>query len=232
MRPIIGVTPLWDSEKKRVWMIPAYLRWLEQAGAAPVVLPTADEPEALRPYLELCSGFLFTGGQDVEPSYYGAQRSPACGADSPERDRHELALLRLALETDRPVFGICRGLQVLNVALGGTLYQDMPSERPTGVSHRMTPPYDCGVHTVEVIGGTQLAAAIGAGERSVNSLHHQAVRELAPGLTWSATSCDGFCEGAELPGHRFCVAVQWHPEYMPEAEDSQLLAAAFVAACR
>ncbi len=232
VRPVVAVCSLWDRERSRVWMLPAYLQWLERAGAAPVVLTPTEEPAVLEAYATQFDGFLFPGGEDIAPDCYGAARIDACGPDSPERDRHELALLRLCVEHDRPVFGICRGLQALNTVLGGTLYQDMPSERPTGVAHRMERPYDRGVHPVEVHGGTQLAAVIGAGEHSVNSLHHQAVRDLAPALTWTATSGDGFCEGVELPGRRFCMAVQWHPEYMPEEKDSQLLAAAFVAACQ
>ena len=229
--PIIGVSPLYDAERDSCWMLPGYMQGLEEAGAAPVMLPLTKKPDILRRTATLCDGFLLTGGQDVSPRLYGSVQKPYCGETCAARDGMELILLRMALEEDKPVFGICRGLQFLNAALGGTLYQDIPTEYPTHVDHCMTPPYSRAVHTVNPVPGSPLAALLGDAPFGVNSYHHQAIRTLAPGLDEMARAEDGLIEAACVRETRFVWAVQWHPEFSFRSDaNSRLLLRAFVRA--
>lgn len=215
-KPIIGVVPLVDKQRDSYWMLPGYFEGVIEAGGVPVMLPLSDDETTLDQALSACDGLLITGGQDVSPAVYG-EKDPATvalvGETSPERDVMEAALLPRAIENDLPVLGICRGIQVINALLGGTLWQDLPAQHPSAVEHHGKPPYDAPVHTVEVLPKTPLAAAISAGEHAVNSYHHQAVRELAPGLQAMAVSPDGLVEALWRPESRFLWAVQWHPEF-------------------
>ncbi len=213
MKPIVGVTPLWDEEKDSIWMLPGYMDGLRQAGALPVMLPfTGDEAEAAQ-LADLCSGILLTGGQDVSPALYHERPLEGLTVTCPKRDALERAVLRLALERDIPVLGICRGLQFINAFLGGTLYQDLPSQHPSSTVHRQAAPYDVPAHEVTVPSDTPLGRCLGVGSLGVNSCHHQAVRTLAPGLEPMAFSPDGLTEAFYMPGKRFLWAVQWHPEF-------------------
>lgn len=187
------------------------------AGGMPVGL-SRDAP--VEPMLARIDGLVLAGGADVDPARYGAERRPGCGAVEPGRDEWELSLLRAALERDVPVLGICRGAQVLNVALGGTLVQDVG--RDAGDGHpRFDAPRDELAHDVELVPGTLAAAVYGAvhGARfAVNSLHHQVVDAVAPALVVGARSPDGTVEALELPG-RAVLAVQWHPEMLGRHPD-------------
>lgn len=203
--PVIGIA----------WPKPDYLSALTAAGAEIHELdPARDDPDAA---LASCDGLLLTGGVDVDPALYGdATRHPTVEVDG-VRDSFELALAKRALAQDIPTLAICRGAQVLNVAAGGTLIQDIPSARPTAVSHRVDNPKNAVAHDVAVAAGTRLASLLAdrlsADSRvPVNSRHHQSVRDLAPSLVVSATAPDGIVEAIEKPGARFCVGVQWHPE--------------------
>lgn len=235
-RPVIGVTPLVDEQRESYWMLPGYFEGVLEAGGVPVMLPLTDEVEVLERALSACDGLLIAGGQDVAPEVYGEAAPEAValvGETCPERDRMEAALLPLALERDLPVLGICRGIQVINALLGGTLWQDLPAQRPSGVEHHGAPPYDVPVHTVEVAAGTPLAEAIGSGEHAVNNYHHQAVRELAPGLEVMAVSPDGLVEALWRPASAFLWAVQWHPEFAHRVDEaSRQIFSAFVEAAR
>lgn len=232
-KPIIGVTPLFDRERDSYWMLPGYLEGLEQAGAIPIVLPLPEDLDDLPQLVSLCDGLLFTGGQDVSPALYGETPKPTCGEICPARDRMEQVLLHLALERDLPVLGICRGIQFLNAVLGGTLYQDLPTEHPSQTQHHMTPPYDRAMHTVTIQPGTPLVELLGTEHIGVNSYHHQAVKTLAPCLTEMAWSEDGLIEAVCLPEKRFVWAVQWHPEFSFRVnEDSRKIFGAFVAAAK
>ena len=219
-KPIIGVTPLWDKEKNSYWMLPGYLEGLEEAGAIPVILPLAADGADIAQFADLCDGFLFTGGQDVAPQLYREALKPTCGELCPARDTLERELLNRALEQDKPILGICRGLQFLNVALGGTLYQDLPTEHPSEISHSMKPPYDRAAHTVRILPDTPLAALLQKPELGVNSCHHQAIKTLAPGLVEMARSTDGLIEAVYLPGKTFVWAVQWHSEMSLRADEA------------
>lgn len=233
MKPVIGLSPLWDNSKESYWMLPGYMKMLEECGAVPLMLPLTNDESVLDQCLSMCSGLLLTGGQDVSPQMYGEETSPHCGEICEERDRMDRRLLISAIGMDIPVLGICRGLQLMNAALGGTLYQDLPSEYQSHVNHVMTPPYDRGVHRVSVLSGTPLAVMLGEGEIAVNSYHHQAVKEPASCLKTMAISEDGLIEGMYMPGKRFIVGVQWHPEFAYLTDPRCLnIAKAFVEACR
>ena len=230
-KPIIGVTPLWDKEKNSYWMLPGYLEGLEEAGAIPVILPLAADGADIAQFADLCDGFLFTGGQDVAPQLYREALKPTCGELCPARDTLERELLRQALERDKPLLGICRGLQFLNVALGGTLYQDLPTEHPSEIGHSMKPPYDQAAHMVCILPDTPLAALLQKTELGVNSCHHQAIKDLAPSLVEMARSKDDLIEAVYLPGRTFVWGVQWHPEMSFRTDEaSRKIFEAFVGA--
>lgn len=219
-KPIIGVTPLWDKEKNSYWMLPGYLEGLEEAGAIPVILPLAADGADIAQFADLCDGFLFTDGQDVAPQLYREALKPTCGELCPARDTLERELLNRVLEQDKPILSICRGLQFLNVALGGTLYQDLPTEHPSGIEHSMKPPYDQAAHMVRILPDTPLVALLQKPELGVNSYHHQAIKDLAPGLVEMARSTDDLIEAVYLPGKTFVWGVQWHPEMSLRADEA------------
>lgn len=233
MRPLIGVIPLWDETRDSIWMVPGYMDGIETAGGIPVILPFAKERESLLQLVNLCDGFLFTGGHDVDPGLYGQRRREKCGVSCALRDELEQEIFSHARRGDKPMFGICRGIQLFNVLCGGTLYQDLPSEYPCKVEHHMAPPYDRVSHMVEILPGTPLAKWLGCKRMGVNSYHHQAVRDLAPELEPMAVSEDGLTEAVWIPGARFAAAVQWHPEFNFQKNfDSRRLFEVFVEACR
>ena len=233
MRPVIGVSPLIDEKRNSIWMLPGYVDALAQAGGLPVIIPPTTDEDALSAYSEMCDGLLLAGGQDVDPALYGAPRSPLCGEPCETLDVMEGYLLGRFLDSDKPVFGICRGLQFLNAALGGTLTQDIPSELGTSVCHSMTPPYDRVVHRVDIARPSPLYDIAGRTSLGVNSYHHQCVKELSPRLTAAAVSEDGITEAAYMPGKRFVLAVQWHPELSYKSDEvSRALFGGFVRAAR
>ncbi len=214
MAPRIGVLPLYNQEKQTLWINPLYFGGIETAGGLPSLLPLSDSPALWEEYCQSFDGFVFTGGQDVDPAVYGQERLPQCGYQAPLRDAQELFMLRRLRVLNKPVLGICRGIQVLNAALGGTLYQDLPTQAPSPVVHRQDKPYDLPHHQVTIAPGTLLHGLVGQTHLSVNSMHHQAVLTPAPGLTVSAWAQDGIIEALELPEARFFLGIQWHPEHM------------------
>lgn len=233
MRPVIGLVPLFDDEKESYWMLPGYMKVLEKCGALPIMFPLTSDEEELKQAFDLCDGLLFTGGHDVGPYVYGKEASKECGIPCRQRDDMESFLLNAALEEDKPVFGICRGIQFINACLGGDLYQDLPTEYDCKVEHHMTPPYDRAAHKVNVLEGSMLAGIIGAGIHEVNSYHHQAVKTPADVVEVMAFSEDGLVEAVSVKNKKFAVGVQWHPEFSYEVnEDSRKLVQAFVDACK
>lgn len=212
-KPIIGIIPLVDAEKESYWMLPGYMKGIEQAGGIPVMLPLTSDKEELRQLADTFDGFLLTGGQDVSPSVYRQILSDKCGELCGARDEMEEYLFNLVLEQDKPMLGICRGIQIMNALMGGTLYQDLPTEHPSAVKHRQSPPYDAPCHSVELVAGSQLYDLLQTDRLMVNSCHHQAVKELAPGLEVMAVSEDGLVEAVCAKEKSFVWAVQWHPEF-------------------
>ena len=230
-KPVIGVMPLMDVERESYWMLPGYMEGILEAGGIPVMFPLTPDRAVLGQLAESCDGFLFTGGHDVSPEIYGEEILPVCGELCPQRDEMEKAVLQEALRDDRPVLGICRGIQFLNAFLGGTLYQDLPSQHPSETGHHQSPPYDRPVHDVRIEKGTSLHALLEKDRTAVNSYHHQAIRETAPGLEVMAYSEDGLAEAVRMPDQSFVWAVQWHPEFSFRTdEDSRKIFRAFVEA--
>ncbi|MCR5154086.1 MAG: gamma-glutamyl-gamma-aminobutyrate hydrolase family protein [Lachnospiraceae bacterium] len=237
MKPVIGLMPLVDVERESLWMLPGYMKGIELAGGIPVMLPLTSNKEDIEELLKNCKGLLFTGGQDVSPEIYiknlkndtfnREETIICCG----ERDEMELASLKCAMEKDMPVLGICRGIQFINAALGGTLYRDLPSQHPSAVCHRQAPPYNKPAHSVKVAKDTPLYELLGRESLEVNSYHHQAVKDIAPSLAPMALSADGLVEAVYKPDYSFLWALQWHPEFSFETdENSREIFRAFVKA--
>ena len=203
-----------------------YMESLARAGAGMRWVELSDPEQAVQDALT-CDGLLLPGGGDMDPKFYGQARIPACGEPNLLRDAAEPLLLRAFLAADKPVLGICRGIQVMNAALGGDLYQDIkPFEHLPHNDHWAK------VHTVTVRRGTLLSRILGQDTVLVNSQHHQAVDRVAPGFTLAALSEDGIVEAIEKPDARFCLGVQWHPEWLSDADPAmQSLFDAFVNAC-
>ena len=227
---MIGVSESCDEGRVRVTR--TYVDAVLAAGGIPVVIPLMRDTACLSRLFERLDGLVLIGGGDVDPARFDAEPSAALGHVDTVRDAYDFALLDLALRRDIPVLGICRGEQLINVAFGGTLYQDLPTEHPSAAEHHQKPPYDVPVHSVTLVPARPLYQLLGQCELAVNSLHHQAIKTLAPGLAAMAVSEDGLTEAVCLPDKRFVWAVQWHPEFsFPINEDSRKIFKAFVGAC-
>ena len=230
-RPLIGVTTQTlqaiegiPAELPMSWVMnQRYVHSLVSAGAAPVLLPLlSDDLDSLRAVYDRLDGILVPGGVDIDPAIYREPRHELLGRLDPARDVTEVAITRWALEDWKPFLGLCRGLQVLSVALGGTLWQDITGERPGSAKHDYFPnagfARDHLAHQVEVRSDSRLGDALGTGSIAVNSMHHQGIRDLGARLIPTAIAADGLIEGAELEGGGFAVGVQWHPEMFPSGE--------------
>jgi putative glutamine amidotransferase len=215
LRPIIGLTAdrLQELPNRHwLWNTVDYFDAVKNAGGMPVLLPYIDTEEEAEQLLSRMDGILFTGGNDVDPALFGEAPHQKLGSVDPERDTTELLLAKVALRRNMPILGICRGHQLLAVAGGGTLWQDIPAQMPHAIKHsHNTPPKHHPIHTVKAAPGTRLEALLGA-EFGVNSRHHQAVKDVPAGWVASAVAPDGINEAMELPGARFAMSVQWHPE--------------------
>lgn len=231
-KPVIGVIPLFDYNKNSYWMLPGYFGGITEAGGLPVMLPLTNDSADIQQITFMCDGFLFTGGQDVDPKLYSARKTGACGECSPERDLMEGLLLKRAMEADKPILGICRGIQFINAALGGTLWQDIPSQFSDTITHCQKPPYDVPIHEVNIRADSPLYDLLKADTIPVNSYHHQGVRALSPELLPMAEAPDGLIEAVYAPNKKFLWAVQWHPEfsYLKDG-NSRLIFREFVAHC-
>jgi putative glutamine amidotransferase len=211
---VSGVVRAWDGAQ-RTGANAAYLSSVLGAGGVPLLLSPLIGAALAARALDAADGLLLTGGEDMDPAWYGAERSPLCHQPSRERDLFELALFAAARQRGLPILGICRGIQVVNVAMGGTLYQDLPSERPGPVDHDPPAARNDRSHPVRLLGGSRAAAALQRDRIVVNSFHHQAVKDLAPGLVASGWTEDGVVEAVETPeSEPWLLAVQWHPEEM------------------
>lgn len=213
--PLIAVSAsskVWDGAE-RVRLHLNYVRSLEGAGLVPVIIPPLSSPAAAEAIMASCAGLLLTGGEDVGPALYGAAAHPKTGAPHLNRDATEIALFHAAKARRMPVLGICRGIQIANVALGGSLVQDIPSERPSNINHDQPDERGERTHDVMIVPGTRLAAALGATSLRVNSYHHQSADRIGAGLVVTATAPDGVIEAVETTDPVWwMVAVQWHPE--------------------
>lgn len=210
-----GITEPKEKTPSRQQLNRAYTRAIEQAGGIPVILPVTSDAAVAQRYLDVIDGLLLSGGADIAPQRYGQTPHPTVNDVELDRDVTELALVRAALAQDMPLFAICRGIQTLNVALGGTLYQDLPTEHPSEINHRQTDKgltRDAFSHDMLIEPNSRLRDLVNVGEMRINSLHHQAVRDVAEGLVVTGRAPDGVIEAAEMPSKRYVLAVQFHPE--------------------
>ncbi len=234
--PLIGVSTSITvaASPERAYVNSTYLHAVQQAGGVPVPLPPQLSAASLQRLGAELDGLLLTGGGDVDPALWGEAPHPKLYDVAPSRDTLETSALHLALGRSLPVLAVCRGLQVLNVALGGTLYQDVATEPGTQLLHSQKEPRDQPTHKVKVASGSRLAETLGADEIEVNSMHHQAIHRLGRGLTAVAWAPDQLVEGAEWDDPaRFVLGVQWHPEELVgHSEPARRLFSALVAAAR
>lgn len=228
-RPVIGIAtqtlPAVPGERQGCWLMGhSYVEELRKVGGVPWLIPLVPhDPDTLAEIFTRLDGVFITGGVDVDPTRYGEPKTPLCGTTDPDRDAVEIALLNHALARDLPVLAVCRGIQILNVALGGTLYQDVTAQVPAALKHDFFPtPQQPSrkylAHDVTVKRGSRLAGILGDAVVPVNSMHHQAIKDLAPGLTTTAYAPDGIIEAVEGTSGNYLVAVQWHPEELTETQ--------------
>ena len=232
IKPVIGIgsdVAQKKGERESAFAYSTYIESLRRAGAVPVVIP--PQPENAAAIVESLDGILLAGGEDCDPAVYGERPHPSVEPMDPRRQNNDLTLARVARQRGIPTLGICLGVQMMNVAAGGTLIQDIDSEMRTDIEHA-SEPADRHRHDVLIQDGTRLAAIVGEQELNVNSSHHQAIRHVGDGLRVTAHAPDGIIEGLEDPSHPFYVGVQWHPEDMPAETSASSLFGAFVDAAR
>ncbi len=223
MKPVIGITPDFNAGDRAdmgggeptYFLRARYVRAIEELGGVPLILPLATDPALRRRLIDTLDGVLFTGsGPDLSPSLYGERQRYRFRVMSRQRSDFELALARLAVKHGTPVLGICGGMQTINVALGGSLFQDIPSQIARALPHRQAKPATALSHAVTVKPGSLLWRIVRQDHIRVNSSHHQSVKQLAPSLTASAVAPDGVIEAVESSHHPFLLGLQWHPEFL------------------
>ncbi len=227
MRPLIGITGRKDTSA-RLLNAPmhsvgeTYTYAIHKMGGTPIILPPLFSADDWPVLLDRLDGLLLSGGEDIDPAHYGQETETWIGGVDSRRDAAELGLIPLLLKRGVPVLGICRGHQMLNVALGGDLYQDIAAYFPNALDHPYTParPLEAIVHDVTIEPGSRLHAILGETEMPVNSAHHQAVKTPGRDMVVVAHAPDEVIEATEMPGHPFCLSVQWHPEAMVKSDDS------------
>lgn len=231
MKPIIGILAE-VADDLTTAVNNTYISAINASGGASVLLPYTTDDEAIDRFIDICDGFLFSGGADIEPERYGETPSPFCGVTRPYRDELDFKTFYKVMATDKPILAICRGLQLVNVALGGTLYQDIRTEVNTAMFHRQTEPATSPSHEVNVTPGTPLHTLMEKTRITANSFHHQAVKKLADGCKIMATADDGIIEAIYLDGERYLRAYQWHPERLCDInEDNHRIFDDFIKAC-
>lgn len=245
MKPVIGITCNFDEKdeigivshmgcvgQKWHFLADNYIASIEKAGGIPVMIPICESIETAKEMVSRMDGILISGGHDVDPRRYGQRTKSYCGTIMPKRDGQDIELVKYLLnETEKPILGVCRGIQVLNVAAGGTLYQDL--EREGKFEHHFMEIYPMNYisHEITIKEGSKVRDIFGKEELGVNSFHHQAVRNPGDGFTVTAVSGDGVTEAIEKDGSRFVVGVQWHPEMMYDSTEQQKIFQALVDAC-
>jgi putative glutamine amidotransferase len=227
-RPVIAITTQTleeiPDELPRCWiMSQRYVSTLTASGAVPWIVPLLDDPETLRAIYDRVDGIFLPGGVDIGPESYNETRTDACGRVDPDRDRTEIMLADWAMKDGKPILAVCRGAQLLSVAAGGSLYQDLASEYPGAIKHDYFPKAGARtrrdlVHDVNVVPNTRLSRVLGSDAFLVNSMHHQGIKQLAPTLVANAFAPDGLIEGVESDDENFVLGVQWHPEDLADTD--------------
>ena len=235
-QPLIGITGglIQNSSGVPVCQLgQAYVTAVQRAGGIPLVIPVGIDESALVSLLSRLDGVLLSGGGDIDPTLFNGAPHPKVYGISPERDAMEIALVKIALEMDKPLLAICRGVQVLNVALEGGLYTHIQDQVERALKHDWFPkfPRDKLAHTISLKRESTLNRIYGADEIRVNSLHHQGISRVGKGLIATAFAPDGLVEGLEVTSAAFAIGVQWHPECLPDDPGSQKLFRAFIQAC-
>lgn len=233
MNPLVALTTTTvvpagsPARKEVVSLYSLYVAALDRIGLTPVLITPAHSARSIHELLEHCSGLVLSGGEDVDPARYGEAAMPELGSVNTARDDMEFAALGAAFERNIPTFGICRGCQVLNVYMGGSLYQDIDRQRPGDLVHPQSESWNSRTHEAKIESGSQLARIVGAEHLCVNSFHHQAIKDVAPGLRVTAHAEDGLIEAVEAQDRTWVIGVQWHPERhnatTPETDPDRLL---------
>lgn len=231
MAPLIGITASMEEERK-IMVTRHYSDWLLQKGAIPVIIPHLTDNEKILAYTNLLDGLLLSGGGDIDPTYFQQETHPKLGNITPERDLLEIVLVQEMLKQNKPILAICRGCQILNVAAGGDMYQDLSAQferQEKLVQHQQKAPRWHATHTVNIEENSKLYAILGVNQCKTNSFHHQAIKNPAPSFKITARSMDGVIEAIESETHTFAVGVQWHPECMElDNQTSKKLFSSFV----
>lgn len=232
MNPLIGILSEVDGEAVTK-VQDTYIGAIEKSGGVPILLPYVEQEDTIDRFVGLCDGFFFTGGADIDPARYGEVSSDVCGPIQPLRDALEFRVFEKVIATDKPILAICRGAQLVNAALGGTLYQDLPSELGSPVAHRQSEAKFEPSHAVKVLSGTPLHALVGTEQMTANSFHHQAIKRLGKGLSVMALAEDGIIEALFLEGDRYLRAYQWHPERLLDSNaQNRMIFTDFIDTCR
>lgn len=218
-RPIIGITSAYEIEDglrnyHRTTVSIDYTKSIIAGGGIPVILPVTSDLEVIKKQLELLDGLLLAGGADINPSYYGQDFKENMGVISPERDEGEFLVLKEFYKTKKPILGICRGHQLINVFMGGTLFQDLKYTGKEVLKHRQDFYPELAVHKVKIIDENNMLSKLYGKEIATNSFHHQSIDKLGKGLTTIATTEDGVIEAFQMKSHDFLYGIQWHPEMM------------------
>lgn len=239
-KPLIGISTSYTKQKNglnNVRLNQAYVDAVSQAGGIPLLIPSSIAEADLPALVDSLDGLLLSGGGDISLKYFEGVDHPSISGLDAKRDQAELVLTRLFLAKNKPVFGICRGVQALNVAMGGTLNTDIPSQVKTEITHNnpapdSVPTRNAIVHDVAVEPSSRLARITGKTSLQVNSFHHQGVNKAAPGANITSHAPDGTIESIEFPQYHFCLGVQWHPEWLTYQPETQALFKAFVDSAR
>lgn len=231
MRPIIGMLGEIDNELSTK-MLNSYTHAIEKSGGTPILFPFAGESETIDHLVDICDGFFFTGGVDIHPNRYGEEAGENIGEIQEHRDEFELNVFQRVIQTSKPILAICRGAQLVNVALGGTLYQDIPSEAQTKILHRQSEPKFSHSHDVRIMINTPLYEMMKAERIKANSFHHQAIKTLGDGLEIMALAEDGIIEAVYSSGRQYIRAYQWHPERLYETDaQNRIIFEDFIRVC-
>jgi putative glutamine amidotransferase len=225
IKPVIGITTAYDFEKSSSGVKDDYYEAIIQCGAVPILIPVTDEKSMWDEYLKICDGIILSGGPDIDATYFGKCNMPYANEISPIRDSMEIFIAQQAIAMNMPILGICRGIQVMNIAAGGSIFQDIYAENNTDkniMKHSQQAPRWFQIHNISIQKDTCLQTVFGSDTLKVNSFHHQAVSEVAPGFIINATAEDGIIEAISQENKRFVLGVQWHPENLWRKDKTHL----------